>query len=194
MLNRHRWVFLVIRLVLALVFIVYGAMKLLWLQLATGDLSGLRFGEASPMMVTWHFFSLSPLYHHAIGVAEIVTGLLLIVPRTAAVGALCFLVIILNIVLINFGYDIALDVKTLSCVLLALDGVLLVHYRRRYRLLLVSDAVFDELLKTRPGDVDRGQEFGRTTGHRSGKQVPDKWGRCTKTVPPPKSEGQGATE
>jgi hypothetical protein len=74
---------------------------------------------------------------------------LLIVPRTAALGALCFLVIILNIVLINFGYDIALDVKILSCVLLALDGVLLVHYRQRYRLLLLSDAVLDQVLKLR---------------------------------------------
>jgi uncharacterized membrane protein YphA (DoxX/SURF4 family) len=158
-LNRHRWVFLVIRGFLALVFIVYGALKLLRLQLVTGDLSDLRFGEASPMLVTWHFFSLSPLYHHAIGVAQIVTGLLLIVPRTAAVGALCFLVIILNIVLINFGYDIALDVKILSCVLLALDGVLLVRYRRRYRLLLLSDAVLDELLKTQSGDADRRQKL-----------------------------------
>jgi hypothetical protein len=45
MLNHHRWVFLLIRGVLALVFIAYGAMKLLWLQLAAGDLSDLRFGE-----------------------------------------------------------------------------------------------------------------------------------------------------
>ena len=159
-LNRHRWMILFVRGFLALVFIVYGTLKLLGLQLATGDLSNLRFGEASPMIVTWHFFSLSPLYHHAIGAAQIVTGVLLIIPRTAAVGALCFLVIIVNIVLINFGYDIALDVKILSCVLLGLDGVLLVRYRQRYRLLLISDAVLDEMLKTRSGDAGRGLECG----------------------------------
>jgi uncharacterized membrane protein YphA (DoxX/SURF4 family) len=159
MLTRHRWIILIIRCFLALVFIIYGTLKLLRLQLVTGDLSDLRFGEASPMLVTWHFFSLSPLYHHAIGAAQIVTGLLLIVPRTAAVGALCFLTIIVNIVLINFGYDIALDVKVLSCVLLALDGVLLVRYRQRYRLLLLSDAVLDEMLKTRSEDANRGQKL-----------------------------------
>src|SRR5438309_405331 len=27
---------------------------------------GQAFGDTSPMIVTWHFFSLSPLYHHAI--------------------------------------------------------------------------------------------------------------------------------
>src|SRR3954466_9161697 len=93
-----RWFALAIRLFLAAVFILYGVLKLLRLQLATGDLSDVRFGEASPMLVTGHFFSLSPLYHNAIGVAQISTGLLLLHPRTAPVGALCFFVIILNIV------------------------------------------------------------------------------------------------
>ena len=166
MLTRHRWITLIIRCFLALVFIIYGTLKLLRLQLVTGDLSDMRFGEASPMLVTWHFFSLSPLYHHAIGVAQIVTGLLLIVPRTAAVGVLCFLVIIANIVLINFGYDIALDVKVLSCVLLALDGVLLFHYRLRYRLLLLPDALLEEMLKAQSGDADRGQRLGCEMRHR----------------------------
>jgi hypothetical protein len=96
--------------------------------------------------VTWHFFSLSPLYHNAIGIAQIVTGILLVVPRTAPVGALCFFVIILNIVLINFGYDIATDVKIFGSVLLALDCLLIGRYWRRYRLLLLSEAALDELL------------------------------------------------
>ena len=51
-----------------------------------------------------------------IGIAQIITGVLLIGPRTAAIGALCFFVIILNIVLINFGYDIATDVKVFSVI------------------------------------------------------------------------------
>jgi uncharacterized membrane protein YphA (DoxX/SURF4 family) len=148
--NARRWIALGCRIILAAVFMLYGAMKLLGLQLSTGDLSDTRFGDASPMIVTWHFFSLSPLYHHAIGVAQIITGLLLIVPRTAPVGALCFFVIILNIVLINFGYDIATDVKILSSVLLALDCFLLAHYWRRYRLLLLSESALDEILRREP--------------------------------------------
>ena len=141
-----RWLNLSIRVFLALVFILYGVLKLLRLQLATGDLSSMRFGEASPMLVTWHFFNLSPLYHNSIGVAQILTGILLIVPRTAAVGALCFFVIILNIVLINFGYDIATDVKILSSVLLFLNCLLIYQYRQRYRLLLLPEASLTELL------------------------------------------------
>jgi uncharacterized membrane protein YphA (DoxX/SURF4 family) len=141
-----RWFTLSIRVLLALVFVVYGVLKLLRLQLATGDLSDMRFGEASPMLVTWHFFNLSPLYHHSIGIAQIVTGILLVTPRTAPVGALCFFVIILNIVLINFGYDIATDVKIFGSILLVLDCLLIVRYWRRYRLLLLSEASLEELL------------------------------------------------
>jgi uncharacterized membrane protein YphA (DoxX/SURF4 family) len=133
-------------LVLAAVFILYGVLKLLGLQLSTGDLSDMRFGDASPMLVTWHFFSLSPLYHNSIGVAQIITGLLLVFSRTAPVGALCFFVIVVNIVLINFGYDIATDVKILSCVLLALDALLIGSYWRRYRLLLVPEGTLNEIL------------------------------------------------
>jgi uncharacterized membrane protein YphA (DoxX/SURF4 family) len=143
----YRWLNLGIRVLLAAVFVLYGVLKLLGLQLATGDLSDVRFGEASPMIVTWHFFSLSPLYHHSIAIAQIVTGILLLIPRTAAAGALCFFVIILNIVLINFGYDIATDVKILSVILLSLDCLLIRSYWRRYRLLFLSDAALDELLE-----------------------------------------------
>jgi hypothetical protein len=68
---------LAIRVLLASVFVLYGVLKLLDLQLSTGDLSDMRFGQASPMLVTWHFFSLSPLYHHSIGIAQVITGILL---------------------------------------------------------------------------------------------------------------------
>ena len=55
--------------------------------------------------------------------------------------------IIVNIVLINFGYDIATDVKILSTILLALDCVLIGKYWQRYQLLLLRDAAIDELLR-----------------------------------------------
>lgn len=142
-----RWYGVAVRVFLAAVFILYGVLKLLRLQLATGDLSDMRFGEASPMLVTWHFFNMSPLYHNAIGVAQIVTGVLLVVPRTVAVGALCFFVIILNIVLINFGYDIATDVKVFSVILLLLDCSLLARYWDRYRLLTMPEESLAELLE-----------------------------------------------
>jgi uncharacterized membrane protein YphA (DoxX/SURF4 family) len=144
--NATKWAAIAIRVVLASVFLLYGVLKLLRLQLSTGDLSDMRFGDASPMIVTWHFFNLSPLYHHSIGIAQITTGLLLLFSRTAPVGALCFFVIILNIVLINFGYDIATDVKVFGSVLLGLDCILIGRYWRRYRLLFLSESSLDELL------------------------------------------------
>src|SRR2546430_16809789 len=63
----------------------------------------------------------------------------------------CFFVIIVNIVLINFGYNIATDVKILSLVLLTLDCFLITYYWRRYRLLLLPEAALDELSEPRKG-------------------------------------------
>ncbi len=140
-----RWVVPTIRAFLALVFIFYGTIKLLHLQLVTGDFSGTRFGQVSPQILTWIFFNHSPLYRYAIGIAQIITGILLIVHRTAPVGALCFFVIIVNIVLINFGYDIATDVKILSSILLVLDCLLIARYRHVYRLLLLTEGEIKDM-------------------------------------------------
>jgi len=145
---RKHWFVVTVRMFMAAVFILYGVLKLLGMQLSVSAsyISEKRIGEVSPFLITWYFFSLSPLYHHSIGIAQIITGLLLVIRRTAPVGALCFLVIILNIVLINFGYDIATDVKIFSLVLLTLDCFLITHYWKRYRLLLLSEEALDELL------------------------------------------------
>ena len=141
----HRWFIPTIRVFLGLVFILYGMFKLFHLQLVTGDFSDTRFGQVRPQILTWIFFNHSPMYRYAIGIAQIITGILLIVPRTAPVGAFCFFVIIVNIVLINFGYDIATDVKILSSVLLLLDCLLLIRYWPTYRLLLLPEAEIREL-------------------------------------------------
>jgi uncharacterized membrane protein YphA (DoxX/SURF4 family) len=150
---RKRWFAVAARLFLAAVFILYGILKLLGLQLSVtaSSISEMRVGDVSPFLITWYFFSLSPLYHHAIGIAQIATGLLLVFERTAAVGALCFFVIILNIVLINFGYNIATDAKILSLVLITLDCFLITYYWRRYRLLLLPEAALNELSEPRKG-------------------------------------------
>ena len=84
-----RWAGVANRMLLATVFILYGTFKLVGFQFGLGEsISGLRLGEATPQILTWYFFNSSPLYHDAIGIAQIVTGLLLVFSRTAALGAL----------------------------------------------------------------------------------------------------------
>jgi len=139
-LGKKRWSVVGARILLAVVFFVYGALKLTGNQFGLGEgLTHSRLSDTSPLIVTWYFFNLSPLYRDSIAFAQIGTGLLLLFRRTAPIGALCFLVIIVNIVLINFGYNIANDVKILSSVLLAIDCFLIVNYLPRYRMLLDTD-------------------------------------------------------
>lgn len=161
-----RWGIVTIRVFLAAVFILYGTCKLIGLQFGVGELiTHMRLFEVSPYMITWYFFDLSPLYRDSIGIAQIIVGLLLVFSRTAPVGALCFFVIILNIVLINFGYNIATDVKILSSVLLVLNCILSRHYWRRYLLLLLPEEALDKILNSR--NEAEGINSGLDTGHKA---------------------------
>jgi len=147
--GKKRWDVVIARVLLALVFFFYGAMKLTGNQFGLGEgLTHSRLSETSPLVVTWYFFNLSPLYRDSIAFSQIATGLLLLFRRTAPIGALCFFVIITNIVLINFGYNIANDTKIISLVLLAIDLFLLVSYRDRYRLLLDSEEAAGTMAKS----------------------------------------------
>lgn len=138
----------IVRALLALVFVFYGCSKLVDQQLVISGLSETKLGTIAPWRVTWYFFSISPPYRYAIGASQVLVALLLLVPRTGAVGAIGFLAIISNIVLINFCYDVgvkfgvpgfaATDVQALSVGLLALDLLLIAHYWRRYRVLWAS--------------------------------------------------------
>jgi len=138
--GKKRWGVVIARVLLALVFFFYGAMKLTGNQFGLGEgLTHSRLSDTSPLVITWYFFNLSPLYRDSIAFAQIGTGLLLLFRRTAPIGALSFFVIITNIVLINFGYNIANDTKVISLVLLALDGFVLLSYLDRYRMLLDTE-------------------------------------------------------
>ena len=135
-----RWDVIAARYLLAFVFIVYGAFKIAGKQFGLGEsLTHTTLQNTSPLNLTWYFFDYSVLYRDSIGLAQIVTGILLMIRRTAPIGALCFFVIIINIVLINIGYHIGIDVMIFSSILLAIDCLLLLHYSKRYRALLSDD-------------------------------------------------------
>ncbi len=89
------------RLFLAFNFFVYGLAKVMIGQ----------FGEVTPEIeaaagkgftIAWTFFGYSHVYELFIGFGEIVAAVLLLIPRTSALGAIVFMPIIVNIVLINY--------------------------------------------------------------------------------------------
>jgi hypothetical protein len=66
----------------------------------------LPLGRLDGVQLTWGFYSFSPAYETALGIVEVVLGLLLLFRRTTMLGVLLFLPVMANLVLINFVFDI----------------------------------------------------------------------------------------
>jgi hypothetical protein len=127
----HKWFRLFIRFCLAGQMIVYGAAKVIPTQMPFPSLDRLvqPFGSFSPMGVLWAQVGVSPPYEILLGCAELLGGLLLILPRTTVLGALVCLAATAQVFILNMTYDV--PVKILSFHLLLLSLVLLAPDFRR---------------------------------------------------------------
>ena len=91
------------------------------------------FGTLSPMGLLWNSMGSAPAYEIFTGCAEVAGGLLLIVPRTATLGALISLADMIQVFMLNMTYDVpaklfAFHLILLSCFLLAPDVPRLVRF------------------------------------------------------------------
>ncbi|MDD7914243.1 hypothetical protein [Polaribacter ponticola] len=75
-------------------------------------IQGLRFtsesGAENPINSAWHFFETlyeSGIYWRFLGIAQFITGSLLVTQRFAKLGAILFLPIIVNVFVITISYD-----------------------------------------------------------------------------------------
>ena len=86
----YKWFRLFIRFALASQLVGYGMAKLIPLQMPFPYLTRLiePFGNFSPMGVLWSSIGASPAYEMFAGSAEMLGGILLIIPRTTMLGAL----------------------------------------------------------------------------------------------------------
>lgn len=120
-----------LRYYLAAVMISYGAAKVLPLQFPApwvGRYDG-AIGDMSPMGLLWTFMGHSGPYTFIAGLAEIVGAVLLFWRRTTLIGALILAGVLLNIVLLNFCYDV--PVKLFSVELLLMTIAVITPHRWR---------------------------------------------------------------
>lgn len=125
------WFLLFIRWCLAGQMLFYGIAKAIPSQMPTPPLSALiqPYGQLTPMEVLWLQVGSSPGYEILLGTAELLGGLLLLLPRTATLGAMLSLVCMAQVFVLNMTFDV--PVKILSFHLVVFSLVLLAPQARR---------------------------------------------------------------
>ncbi len=118
----HNWFRLVVRFALASQMLVYGIAKVVPLQMPFPSLVKLLepFGNFSPMGVLWSSVGASPAYEIFAGSAEVLAGILLIIPGTTTVGALVCLADCIQVFTLNMTYDVPVKLFSFHLILMCL--------------------------------------------------------------------------
>jgi uncharacterized membrane protein YphA (DoxX/SURF4 family) len=138
----YKWFRVFLRFAVAGQMIGYGVVKIFPMQMPFPPLAKLleRFGDFSPMGILWYSVGASPAYERFVGSAEIVAGVLLIVPATSMLGALICLVDMIQVLALNMTYDVPVKLFSLHLVLMAMF-LLLPERLRLVRMCLLDCAV-----------------------------------------------------
>jgi hypothetical protein len=121
-LTLSKWFRVFIRFALASQMVGYGMAKVIPLQMPFPILTRLvePFGNFSPMGVLWSSIGASPAYETFAGSAEMLGGILLIIPWTTTLGALVCVADMTQVFMLNMTYDIPVKLFSFHLLLMAL--------------------------------------------------------------------------
>ncbi|MBA3971617.1 MAG: hypothetical protein H0X46_05640 [Bacteroidetes bacterium] len=124
----YAWLFVYIRYCIGFYMLVYGFDKVFKSHFPFPSLEKLEqpFGQSSPQGLLWAFMGYSTTYTIYLGIIEVLSGFLLFFRRTAALGAVIVLAIMINVTVVNFSYDV--PVKLFALHLVAYAMILLSPY------------------------------------------------------------------
>jgi uncharacterized membrane protein YphA (DoxX/SURF4 family) len=128
--NRWYWLFSIFcRVVLAFAFFAAGMVKIVGERFASG------LSELHPMGAYLEALHHTGYYYTFIGIAQVAAAILLLIPRTVALGALLYFPIIVNIWLLSYAVRFEGSYVTSPLMVLANLYLLVWHYDRlRYLL------------------------------------------------------------
>jgi hypothetical protein len=118
----HKWFRLFVRFGLAASMFEYGMTKIIPTQFPRPPLNTLvtPVGNLSLSGLLWTSIGSSPVYEIFTGCAEMLAGILLLVPRTTMLGSMICLADMTHVFVLNMTYDIGLKQISFHLVLLAL--------------------------------------------------------------------------
>jgi uncharacterized membrane protein YphA (DoxX/SURF4 family) len=128
----YQWFRFLLRFSLALAMIHYGTLKVIPSQMIAPPppfLLTQRVGDLTPMRLLWLFMGASPAYESFTGLAELLGGILLLLPRTTLLGALICFADMTTVFVLNMSYDV--HVKLFSFHLLFMSALLIAPDLRR---------------------------------------------------------------
>ena len=135
----NAWFLLFITYYLAYCLLLYGVIKLFYLQFIPPNLERLLqdFGQASPMRLMWTFMGASKTYTVFAGFSETLAGVLLLFRRTRTLGALMAIGVMLNVFMMNMSYDI--PVKLFSFQLMIMGAYIAAQdWKRLYAFFILN--------------------------------------------------------
>ncbi|GAB0105585.1 hypothetical protein JMUB6875_45640 [Nocardia sp. JMUB6875] len=117
----YSWFRLTLRFALLSAMLLYGMAKLLPSQMAFALARLIEpFGDMSPMSVLWTSTASSEPYEIALGAAEVLAGLLLILPFTAGLGSILAVLVTLQVFLLNLTFDVPVKLFSFQLLVYAL--------------------------------------------------------------------------
>jgi uncharacterized membrane protein YphA (DoxX/SURF4 family) len=137
------WLRFLLRFTLATAMIVYGISKVIPNQMPAPRPTTLlqRLGELTPMRLLWTYMGASAPYQIFTGLAELLGGVLLLVPRTTLLGALVAFADMTMVLMLNLCYDVPVKINSLHYWIMAL--VLIAPDARRLLDALVLNRVVE---------------------------------------------------
>ena len=129
-LHLHKWLILLLRYYIGFQMINYGLAKIFYLQFGEISIQSLRqpFGDMTPMGLLWRFMGFSKAYCMFTGFAEFIGGILLLSRRTTLLGALITFGVMVNVMMMNYCYDV--PVKLLSTHLVVFSLIIISFWGR----------------------------------------------------------------
>ena len=116
------WFRLFVRLALAAALFEYGMTKVIPTQFPAPSLATLvtPVGDLTLSALLWTSIGAAPAYEIFTGCVEVLAGVLLLLPRTAALGAAIGLGALIQVFALNMTYDVGLKLVTFHLIVLAL--------------------------------------------------------------------------
>ncbi|UZR98059.1 hypothetical protein [Chondrinema litorale] len=125
------WFMLLLSYYLVFFMMVYGLIKVFYLQFMPPNLEQLyqTLGQISPMRLLWTFMGFSGSYTIFSGVCETVAGVFLMFRRTRTLGGLLVFGVMLNVFMLNMSYDVPVKLFSFQLMIMGLY-ILMQDYNR----------------------------------------------------------------